>query len=753
MSAFTSCGRKQITFETISSDEVYDINIFDINGDNVDDLVYVKHNSVFAIDQQGEFFWQRHFGHNRIDITGFYDIDRDLRKELLCTVDFPDGPHLVPVANHTPRTPGYLIYMKEPGFPKDQRRMEIRYSKMINNGNRQVLVLGLNSGFNIQPRGLLAIDPETGKKLWEHYCGPNVLDLINDDLDGDNIEEIIIQGGATCNGSNANGTDDCHSWIIVVGSDGRCRWRYRFAEGFGRCLARVSDIDLDGNLEVIATYQDVEANSDKKGHIVIIEGRSGRVKKKFIGCSSFWGFDLIDRDHDGRHEIITGNQDGKLRIFDHELRLISEKDFGLCIKVKKVCDLDNDGDYEIICQRGEEILLLNSDLTPIGHFDVGRKHPSCKILKSRQRSKLLVISSSPNMNMCHYTLLDYKLITPLIPASKAAILLAAILTVSLIISLIRLRKKAGYKAILNDLPLGLISIDRKGKIRSVNWKTIEMVGKEGLAIIKERLTEGRPSIEGPIQINDQIIKLEESKWGDDRVLIVTDQTDLVVLDRYRRWAPAAQKIAHQIKNRLSSILLLIQRMGKGTDDKKSFKHAVESIEALRNLSNRFMRLISLEDPKMVETDINRMIKKIIKRFKESYPDIKFLTYLSDSLTVEIDPGQITEVINNLIDNAITAMDGRGEITIETGFFESIEDPMLQFCTISITDNGPGIPEADRNRIFEPFYSTRPSGTGLGLFYVKQVIDAHKGRVEVTSEIGKGTTFTICLPTSGTGLHK
>jgi signal transduction histidine kinase len=110
---------------------------------------------------------------------------------------------------------------------------------------------------------------------------------------------------------------------------------------------------------------------------------------------------------------------------------------------------------------------------------------------------------------------------------------------------------------------------------------------------------------------------------------------------------------------------------------------------------------------------------------------------------------------NIINNAVDAMDGEGTINIDVTRVVA-HDPYLQqfpeaipqnYCRIEISDNGHGMDKATMERIFEPFYTTKEvgKGTGLGLSIVHSIIKEHKGEVVVTSELGKGTTFTILLP--------
>jgi signal transduction histidine kinase len=104
----------------------------------------------------------------------------------------------------------------------------------------------------------------------------------------------------------------------------------------------------------------------------------------------------------------------------------------------------------------------------------------------------------------------------------------------------------------------------------------------------------------------------------------------------------------------------------------------------------------------------------------------------------VDSAQLQQVLVNLIKNAAQAMSTGGTLTLQTG--ETSDD-----VWVSVTDTGGGIPQEQINRIFEPFYTTKKKGTGLGLMIVQRIVRAHNGRIELDSHVGRGTSFRIWLP--------
>jgi signal transduction histidine kinase len=114
----------------------------------------------------------------------------------------------------------------------------------------------------------------------------------------------------------------------------------------------------------------------------------------------------------------------------------------------------------------------------------------------------------------------------------------------------------------------------------------------------------------------------------------------------------------------------------------------------------------------------------------------------------VDPDQMKQVFWNLILNAVQAMGQEGELTValQRGTDGLSYQKPKEWVTISISDSGRGIASHEKEKIFEPFYTTKDRGTGLGLSIVHRIIEAHSGVIKVESEVGKGSTFTLLLPT-------
>jgi PAS domain S-box-containing protein len=165
------------------------------------------------------------------------------------------------------------------------------------------------------------------------------------------------------------------------------------------------------------------------------------------------------------------------------------------------------------------------------------------------------------------------------------------------------------------------------------------------------------------------------------------------------------------------------------------------INRLDYIITQFLQAIRPTMPQLKAASLNDVIQKTIELLQPELDNrgLNVRTHLARELPVTpIDPTQIQQVLVNLIKNAMQAMTRGGALTLQTG--EGSDG-----VWVSVADTGGGIPQEQINRIFEPFYTTKKQGTGLGLMIIQRIVRAHGGRIELESQVGRGTTFRIWLP--------
>jgi len=165
------------------------------------------------------------------------------------------------------------------------------------------------------------------------------------------------------------------------------------------------------------------------------------------------------------------------------------------------------------------------------------------------------------------------------------------------------------------------------------------------------------------------------------------------------------------------------------------------IHRLDYIVTQFLQAIRPAAPQLKSATLNGVVDKTLALLRPELDNRGLIvhTKLVPRLpATPIDPTQIQQVLVNLVKNAMQAMSTGGTLTLQTG--EGMDG-----VWVSVTDTGGGIPQEQINRIFEPFYTTKEKGSGLGLMIVQRIIRAHDGRIDLESHVGRGTTFRVWLP--------
>jgi two-component system NtrC family sensor kinase len=211
----------------------------------------------------------------------------------------------------------------------------------------------------------------------------------------------------------------------------------------------------------------------------------------------------------------------------------------------------------------------------------------------------------------------------------------------------------------------------------------------------------------------------------------------------------AAGVAHEINNPLGAILMYAHLALEDLDSKEmlqsNLQKAVREASRCRDIVKGLLDFARQSEPKVQESDVNETLERTLALLvnQSLFQNVRISKVFCPSPPkIPMDVGQIQQVFTNFILNAAEAMDGKGDLTIVTRI-----TPDNRYIEVEFTDAGCGIPPESREKIFEPFYSTKEvgRGTGLGLSISHGIIAKHKGTVEVSSEPGKGTTFIIRLP--------
>jgi len=231
--------------------------------------------------------------------------------------------------------------------------------------------------------------------------------------------------------------------------------------------------------------------------------------------------------------------------------------------------------------------------------------------------------------------------------------------------------------------------------------------------------------------NKMVDKLEESA------------KKLAQTEREQAWRNMARQVAHEIKNPLTPMRLNIQSFQLTFDPndseiKQKFddfaKMLIEQIDIMSNIASAFSDFAKMPQANLQEGNLIEVVENALKLYDPN--QVRFVSS-SNNIIFNFDKNQLQRVIANLVKNAIQSVPEDREPDILVSARET-KDKIY----VTVTDNGSGIPEAYKDRIFEPKFTTKSGGMGLGLSIVKKIVENHNGKIYFNSELGKGTTFII-----------
>ena len=222
----------------------------------------------------------------------------------------------------------------------------------------------------------------------------------------------------------------------------------------------------------------------------------------------------------------------------------------------------------------------------------------------------------------------------------------------------------------------------------------------------------------------------------------------VQAERVAAWREMARRLAHELKNPLFPIQLSIETLRRNLDQpapafaslfRESSETILDALRSLRRIVDEFAEFARMPRPEPRPTDVNAVVEKVVALHRAGAGAVRMETALSPELpAIAADPDLLARALGNLVRNALEAMPRGGTLNVRTAARDGT-------VSIEVEDDGPGITDEQRTRLFVPYFTTKKGGTGLGLAIVQGIVSDHGGRVEVESAPGAGTTFTLILP--------
>ena len=338
-----------------------------------------------------------------------------------------------------------------------------------------------------------------------------------------------------------------------------------------------------------------------------------------------------------------------------------------------------------------------------------------------------------------------------------------------------LREKGLLEKVFEALQEGVILLDNDGKVTYVNRAACQFFGIKGEQAIGQRLGQGLREVDwsellkpGTVVTRDLEVFYPENRFlnfyitgiADDQqlgfVMLIRDVTETrkrteaqIESERLNAFTLLAAGVAHELGNPLNSLTIHLQllerrirKLGKqGESLREHLDVATGEIKRLDFIIGQFLAAIRPTQPKMQRTQINDLISESLRFLKPETDKarVKVKCELrSDMPQMPLDATQMKQALYNLIRNACQAMPDGGTLIVASSFndFE---------VRLSFEDTGKGISPEQMGKLFQPFSTTRPTGTGLGLLIVRRIIREHGGEIDIESREGKGTRVSLWLP--------
>ncbi|MFQ5605892.1 MAG: ATP-binding protein [bacterium] len=675
---------------------------------------------------------------------------------------------------------------------------------IIDKSGNRLTILALNSGKDGVRRGILALNSRTGKVAWQFLLGPQIYNVVLEDVDGDGIREIALGTYAPDNSVEWNRIRDDSSYVLLLDAEGRLLWKRPIGGIFTGGYVDIGDMNGDGIKEVVAYRFSIQESAEKQDEIMLLSTADGALREKRRFGKWFTGNALAklrligDLDRDGQADFVVGNTDGIVRLIDGSLDVIATSEqYASRVVVRALADLDGDRLDEVICETADGYLhILNNHLQPL----LSEKLPlgnSVRIVRGKTKDFLLKRSSLSSSDRSYaFVLYEFgkiPLSTQVLKGEKPYLLwlLGSFLFASLLVYarglfygsygrrlLLSLLDNAG----MLDKILILRSsgqVERFGKQWSATFEVSEHVprGKKYTEVFdakkqahllaelhallpKKRFVQNRELSYGTAQ-DKKRLKLVSFYVPFVRYHFVqlTDLVEQEYLHQVKSWAPVAQRMAHGIKNPLTSVKLNTEELrhlihtkyrfpDKELDD--YFAAILSQVNKLTRISDRFMRFVQLERPDLKPVELNTLIQNLVSQWlPEKKNEIKLEYQLEEGLpSALVDAGQFEFVLKTVFFNALESIEQRGRIQISTALVEVFPEARHQagtkFIELQVRDTGCGIPNEILHKVGEPYLTNKPGGTGLGLSIVKKIMQDHDGTFGIDSEEGIGTVVTLRL---------
>jgi len=554
----------------------------------------------------------------------------------------------------------------------------------IDGNQRKEMILVLNTTYKLNPRRINVYDIKNQHKLWEYLlgCTPWMTKIV--DVNKDGKKEIILSGWSPHNGISANGTDDDHSYIILLNYEGKKLWQREMGGYFTQIFLDVGDIDQDGEIEIITCKECHRQPDPERGEIRILDAITGKPEKEsLIDDVSFYDIKIAHLDGINP-SLVVGNSRGNVIILNRYLKPLRQLNLELheSVRILGIAKLGiNPKDSFILVQSGaggENFYILSHDLDKLNKtsfkFYQGLEI-DLRLLSIMNQNEFDIVLNADNLYLIRKETTSLLSIIDSFIKSRLPVYLIILLSFDTLLLFFIKKQKADYYDIQSS---------------------------------KENWTEAVQEIAHKMKSPLFTIQLEAE--------------------------------------RLISALDKEENLSDFEELKSSQQSILDDIKKLKSMNRTLMKILEIRPLKLNTVDLNIILKDIVQRFSPLLRNITFELNLDEESTLALlDKEQVEEALSNIIENSIDALPQGGDIKITTTVIYVLRHKHPKEIEIEIEDNGKGIAQNEFQEIFKPYFTTKENGIGIGLTITKRIVESHGGRIEVQSKQGIGTRFAIYFP--------
>lgn len=564
----------------------------------------------------------------------------------------------------------------------------------FNNDGYLDIMATVLAGYDLYPRQLMAIDWYNRKPIWIYEAPNNVANSgirVVTKPSSDSVL-IIFGSGSVANGAVLDSLDDFHAYLFCLDIRGKPVWIKEMGGEFKSTYPYIFDYLLDGTPDII-TNRSYLKKSGAAADRLIVFNLDGEAQDSIVYKNQVADVAIIDLDSRSPEEIVVTLRNGEIYVYNQKLELISKYRHSNKLKILEYRDYLGTGSKQLLVLAGSMNLLFNTDFEPLAglknggmaHSIGGPTRPDYRIIVGFQ-------------NMYHYYLLEPNNIL-----------------------------KAYYYKYRQHILILLAAL----MAAIVTVLFYQRRTRSNLHLIARQKTE-----------------LEETHEELKRT-----QQKLIAAEKYRQAKDIAGGVSHEIYNALCPAVHSLGRLKKtvGEPDRQDktkdllrlCEEAVSRAIRLTEQVTRYSRLETDSGDRSEAVSLKKLIEETMRANRLR------LDNLETAVTVDVHPGlilnghhhHIYSVFNNLFLNALDALSEVTTRHIEISAAREKDNIRIRFA-----DTGPGIPQENLNRIFDLFYSTKPtSGTGIGLALVRKISDIYGAKINVSSILDKGTEFVILWP--------